>query len=106
MINVLNPNATMNDEAGPCAGLDRDVCPPKNLAHLQGPPAGGAGGRGGEPILSEQWFVKMKPLAEPAMEVVRNGTIRFIPERFSRVYFNWMENIRDWGISRQLWWGH
>jgi valyl-tRNA synthetase len=59
-----------------------------------------------EPILSRQWFVKMKPLAEPAIEAVRNGTIKFVPERFSKIYFNWMENIQDWCISRQLWWGH
>ncbi len=59
-----------------------------------------------ETIISEQWFVSMKPLAEPAMDVVRNGTIRFVPDRFSKTYFNWMENIRDWCISRQLWWGH
>jgi len=48
----------------------------------------------------------MKPLAEPAIEVVKNGTIKFVPERFSKIYFNWMENIQDWCISRQLWWGH
>ena len=59
-----------------------------------------------EPIVSKQWFVKMKPLAEPAMEAVRNGDIRFVPQRFEKTYFNWMENIRDWCISRQLWWGH
>lgn len=59
-----------------------------------------------EPIISKQWFVHMKPLAEPAIEVVKNGTIKFVPERFSKIYFNWMENIQDWCISRQLWWGH
>ncbi|MFZ5352228.1 MAG: valine--tRNA ligase [Bacillota bacterium] len=59
-----------------------------------------------EPILSKQWFVKMKPLAEPAIEVVRDGRIKFVPDRFSKIYFNWMENIQDWCISRQLWWGH
>ena len=59
-----------------------------------------------EPIISKQWFVKMKPLAEPAIEVVKNGTIKFVPDRFSKIYFNWMENIQDWCISRQLWWGH
>jgi valyl-tRNA synthetase len=59
-----------------------------------------------EPIMSRQWFVKMKPLAEPAIDAVRNGTIKFVPERFSKIYFNWMENIQDWCISRQLWWGH
>ncbi len=59
-----------------------------------------------EPILSKQWFVKMGPLAEPAIEVVKDGRIKFVPERFSKTYFNWMENIQDWCISRQLWWGH
>ena len=59
-----------------------------------------------DPITSLQWFVRMKPLAEPAIEVVKEGKTHFVPERFSKVYFNWMENIRDWCISRQLWWGH
>jgi valyl-tRNA synthetase len=59
-----------------------------------------------EPIVSKQWFVKMKPLAEPAIEVVKNKKVEFIPSRFSKIYFNWMENIKDWCISRQLWWGH
>jgi len=57
-------------------------------------------------MISKQWFVRMKPLAEPAIEVVKNGTIKFVPDRFSKIYFNWMENIQDWCISRQLWWGH
>src|SRR5215216_2001670 len=59
-----------------------------------------------EPLLSEQWFVRMKELAGPAIDVVNQGRVRFIPERFERVYLDWMENIRDWTISRQLWWGH
>jgi valyl-tRNA synthetase len=59
-----------------------------------------------EPLLSKQWFVRMKPLAKPAIEKVVNGEIRFVPERFTRVYLNWLENIRDWCISRQIWWGH
>ena len=59
-----------------------------------------------EPMVSKQWFVRMEPLAEPAIEAVRNGTIRFVPERFSKNYYHWMENTRDWCISRQLWWGH
>jgi len=59
-----------------------------------------------EPAVSMQWFVKMKPLAKRAIEVVKDGTIRFVPDRFSKIYFNWMENIQDWCISRQLWWGH
>lgn len=59
-----------------------------------------------EPMLSKQWYVKMKPLAEPAIEAVKNGEIKFVPERFDKIYYNWMENIEDWCISRQLWWGH
>ncbi|MCL2545266.1 MAG: class I tRNA ligase family protein, partial [Clostridia bacterium] len=59
-----------------------------------------------EPLVSRQWFVKMKPLAEPAIAAVREGRTRIVPERFEKTYFNWMENIRDWCISRQLWWGH
>ena len=59
-----------------------------------------------EPIISKQWFVKMEPLAKPAIQVVKDGRIKFVPERFEKIYFNWMENIRDWCISRQLWWGH
>ncbi len=59
-----------------------------------------------EPLVSRQWFVKMKPLAEPAIKAVKDGDIKFVPERFSKNYLNWMENIRDWCISRQLWWGH
>ena len=59
-----------------------------------------------EPRVSKQWFVKMEPLAKPAIECVRDGRVRFIPERMEKIYFNWMENIKDWSISRQLWWGH
>ncbi|MCL5256171.1 MAG: class I tRNA ligase family protein [Chloroflexi bacterium] len=59
-----------------------------------------------EPLISTQWFVRTKPLAEPSIQVVLDGKIKFVPERFTRTYLNWMENIRDWCISRQLWWGH
>lgn len=59
-----------------------------------------------EPRISKQWFVKMKPLAEPAIDAVRKGEVKFVPERFDKIYYNWMENIKDWCISRQLWWGH
>lgn len=59
-----------------------------------------------EPLASPQWFVKMKPLAKPAIEVVQDGRIQFVPERFTKIYMNWMENVHDWCISRQLWWGH
>src|SRR5690606_34052456 len=59
-----------------------------------------------EPMLSLQWFVRMKPLAEPALRSVREGKTRISPRRFEKVYFHWLENIRDWPISRQIWWGH
>ncbi|NLN48110.1 MAG: valine--tRNA ligase [Clostridiales bacterium] len=59
-----------------------------------------------EPVLSKQWFVSMKPLAKPAIDVVKEGKVKFVPDRFSKIYYNWMENIQDWCISRQLWWGH
>ena len=59
-----------------------------------------------EPRVSTQWFVKMKPLAERALEVVKNGKIQITPKRWEKVYYNWLENIRDWTISRQIWWGH
>jgi valyl-tRNA synthetase len=63
-------------------------------------------GSAAEPLVSKQWYVKMKPLAAPAIEAVKKGEVKFVPERFSKIYLNWMENIRDWCISRQLWWGH
>ena len=59
-----------------------------------------------EPRVSKQWFVSMKPLAGPAIDAVKNGETKFVPKRFEKVYFHWLENIRDWCISRQLWWGH
>ncbi|NLW56952.1 MAG: valine--tRNA ligase [Firmicutes bacterium] len=118
-ITVIGFDAKMTDEAGRYAGLDRYECRKQVLADLQ---AGGllvgeetlhhAVGTCYrcdtviEPLISKQWFVKMKPLAEPAIKAVQEGEIRFIPERFTKIYLNWMENIRDWCISRQLWWGH
>jgi valyl-tRNA synthetase len=119
IINVLNPDATMNENAGPYAGLDRFVCRERLWADMQAAgltikvepytmqvPRSQRGGEIVEPMISTQWFVRMQPLAEPAMQAVRRGDIRIVPERFAKVYFNWLENIRDWCISRQLWWGH
>jgi valyl-tRNA synthetase len=119
IINILNPDGTMNEQAGPYAGLDRFVCRQKVLADFE--KAGllekiethhhsvGHCGRCQtmvEPQVSKQWFVKVAPLAAAAIKAVTEGKITIIPERFTKVYLNWMENIRDWCISRQLWWGH
>ncbi|SJZ55594.1 valine--tRNA ligase [Garciella nitratireducens] len=118
-IKVMNEDATMNEKAGKYAGLTcskarkQIVEDFKNLGllqkiedHVHNVGACYRCSTTVEPITSEQWFVKMEPLAKPAIEVVREGKTRFIPERFEKIYFNWMENIKDWCISRQLWWGH
>jgi valyl-tRNA synthetase len=119
VIRVMNDDATMNEHAKQYQGMDRYearqqiVEDLKNLGLLL-KIEGHTHNVGTcyrcstviEPIVSRQWFVKMKPLAEPAIEVVKDGRIKFVPERFSKIYFNWMENIQDWCISRQLWWGH
>nr|WP_290668539.1 valine--tRNA ligase [Ardenticatena sp.] len=119
IINIMNSDATLNENAGPYAGLDRFEARKqlwadmeaagltiKTERHMQRVPRSQRGGEIIEPMVSKQWFVKMKPLAEPALEAVRTGKIRIIPERFEKTYFHWLENIRDWCISRQLWWGH
>jgi valyl-tRNA synthetase len=119
VINILNPDASMNENAGPYEGLDRFECRKRMWADMgiagltvnAKPytiqiPRTQRGGEIVEPLVSTQWFVKMQPLAEPAMKVVRDGSITIVPEHFRKVYFNWLENIRDWCISRQLWWGH
>jgi len=116
---VIDANGVMNDNAGKYAGMDRYECRKAILADLEAmgllvkvedhPHAVGHCSRCDtviEPMLSKQWFVKMRPLAEPAMQVVRDGKIKFVPERFADTYLYWLENIHDWCISRQLWWGH
>ena len=119
LVNILNKDATLNKEAGPYEGFDRFDCR-KDLLHRlekegilvkEEPHLHAVGhcqrcGTVVEPWASKQWFVKTKPLAEPAIEAVKGGQITIIPDQFTKVYLNWMENIRDWCISRQLWWGH
>ncbi len=118
-VKVMNDDGTMNENAGKYEGLDRYECRKRLVEDLK---------EGGylvkvvphthnvghcyrcsstvEPLVSRQWFVKMKPLARPAIDVVMNKKVTFVPERFSKIYYNWMENVKDWCISRQLWWGH
>ena len=118
-IKVMNDDATMNSYAGKYEGMDRYECRKALVRDLEAegflvktvPHDHNVGtcyrcGTTVEPLTSDQWFVKMKPLAAPAIEAVENGSIKFVPERFSKNYFNWMNNILDWCISRQLWWGH
>lgn len=119
IINVMNKDATMNENAGPYQGLDRFECRQKLWAdmaaegltlevkpHRMQVPRSQRGGEVVEPLVSTQWFVKMRPLAEAGLAAVADGRIQIIPERFTKVYNHWLENIRDWCISRQLWWGH
>jgi len=119
LVNILNLDVTMNENAGPYAGLDRFACRNAILADLEKagllvkvePYTHSVGHCDRcqtvvEPIASKQWFVKMLPLAKSAIDAVTSGRITIIPERFTKVYLNWLENIRDWCISRQLWWGH
>ena len=117
-INIMDTHAHINEKGGKYAGLDRYVARKKILADLEElglvekieeyTNSVGYSERGGEmiePFLSDQWFVNMKPLAEPALQVVEDGLIHFHPDRWINTYRHWMTNIRDWCISRQLWWG-
>ncbi len=116
---VFNEDATVNENGGKYQGMDRYECRKAVIRDLE---EGGylvkieehehnvgtcyRCGTTVEPMTSAQWFVKMAPLAKPAMDVVNDGRVRFVPDRFSKTYLRWMENVHDWCISRQLWWGH
>ncbi len=119
VITVTTEDGHMNDQAGKYEGLSLAACRKAVVADLEKegylvkvePLKHNVGTcyrchTAVEPRVSKQWFVKMEPLAKPAIQAVREGEIKFVPERFSKIYFHWMENIKDWCISRQLWWGH
>ena len=119
VVRVMNDDGTMNELAGKYAGLDRYECRKRLVDDLKAggylvktvphPHSVGHCYRCGvtvEPIVSKQWFVKMEPLARPAINAVTDKKVTFVPERFAKIYYNWMENVKDWCISRQLWWGH
>ncbi|MFO7152814.1 MAG: valine--tRNA ligase [Bacillota bacterium] len=119
MVKVMDEEGRMNENAGRFEGLDRYECRKAIVEELKEKgylekieDLNHSVGKCYrchtvvEPMVSKQWFVRMKPLAEPAIEVVKQGKVQFVPERFTKIYINWLENIHDWCISRQLWWGH
>ncbi len=119
VINIMTKKASLNENAGPYTGLDRFEARKKLWADMEAAgltlkvephtlivPRTQRGGEIVEPMISVQWFVKMEPLAQKAIAAVKDGRIKIVPERFEKVYYNWLEGIRDWCISRQLWWGH
>ena len=119
IVNLYEKDGSLNENAGPFRGLPREKARAKVVAELE---ARGLLAKAEdyqhnvaisdrsksviEPLVSEQWFVRMKPLAEPAIRAVKTGALRFRPERWTKVYLDWLENVHDWCISRQLWWGH
>ncbi len=119
VIRVMDDSGVMNENAGEYRGLSREECRAKIVEDLDKlglvvkiePYKHNVGEcyrckATVEPIVSKQWFVSMKPLAKPAIKAVKNKRTEFVPQRFEKIYFNWMENVKDWCISRQLWWGH
>jgi valyl-tRNA synthetase len=119
IISVLDKQAKVNQHGGPYQGQDRFEAREnlwedmraqelviKEEDYLHQVPRSQRGGEIVEPMVSTQWFVEIKPMAEKAVQAVKDGRITIVPEHFTKVYYNWMENIRDWCISRQLWWGH
>jgi valyl-tRNA synthetase len=119
IISILDTDAHVNENGGPYRGQDRFECRKKLWEDMRSTglvikeedyminiPRAQRGGEVIEPMISLQWFLRMETLAKPALEAVRSGWIRIVPEHFTKVYYNWLENIEDWCISRQLWWGH
>ena len=119
IISVLDTSAKVNENGGPYKGQDRFEARKNMWADMKKAglviktepyrttiPRSQRGGEIVEPMISTQWFVKIEPLAQAALQAVRDGRIKIVPERFEKTYFNWLENIKDWCISRQLWWGH
>ncbi|HUI88881.1 MAG TPA: valine--tRNA ligase [Anaerolineales bacterium] len=119
VISLLDEAAKINENGGPYQGQDRFECREKLWSdmkkaglvikeekYLTTVPRSQRGGEIVEPMISTQWFVKIEPLAKAALQAVRDGRIKIVPERFEKVYYNWLDNIKDWCISRQLWWGH
>ena len=118
-INIMNDDATINDKGGKYAGMDRYEARKAIVADLEeqgylvkiAPHTHNVGthdrcGTTVEPLIKQQWFVKMEDLAKPAIDALKKGDLKFVPERFDKIYLHWLENIRDWCISRQIWWGH
>ena len=118
-INIMNDDATINENGGKYAGMDRYEARKvmveelkeqgllvKVADHVHNVGTHDRCGTTVEPMIKQQWFVKMEEMAKPAIEAVKNGDLTFVPERFDKTYLHWLENIRDWCISRQLWWGH
>ncbi|MCU6696996.1 valine--tRNA ligase [Laedolimicola ammoniilytica] len=118
-INILNDDATINENGGKYAGMDRYEARKvmveelkeqgllvKVVDHVHNVGTHDRCGTTVEPMIKQQWFVKMEEMAKPAIEAIKNGDLTFVPERFDKTYLHWLENIRDWCISRQLWWGH
>ncbi|HRV96082.1 MAG TPA: valine--tRNA ligase, partial [Anaerolineae bacterium] len=119
IINIMNKDATMNNNAGSYQGLDRFECRTKLWADMEAEgltlevkphrmqvPRAQRGGEIVEPLVSTQWFVKMRSLADAGLAAVADDQVNIVPERFTKVYNNWLDNIKDWCVSRQLWWGH
>ena len=118
-INVMNDDATINEKGGKYAGMERYEARKaivkdleeqgylvKVVPHTHAVGTHDRCGTTVEPLIKQQWFVKMEELAKPAIEALKSGELKFVPERFDKIYLHWLENIKDWCISRQIWWGH